>query len=196
MLRPFRSEARGRGASWAERVTIQELGSIGEFVAAIATIATLGYLALQIRQNTRTVRGSTLQLNTDFWGNYWLRIAEPELARAYLAGMSAQADISPLQYAQFFFICRATFLGYENQYRQFRNGVLDSQAYAGYERAIKAQLLAYPGFRSWWQQNREVFGTEFSAYVDSMISETPEADPAELLEEWQRITRSRSSQAS
>jgi hypothetical protein len=37
------------------KVTIQDLGSIGEFVAAIATLATLVYLAVQIRQNTRTL---------------------------------------------------------------------------------------------------------------------------------------------
>ena len=33
-------------------MTIQDLGSIGELIAAIATIATLVYLAIQIRQNT------------------------------------------------------------------------------------------------------------------------------------------------
>jgi len=35
-------------------ITIQDLGSIGELIAAIATIATLAYLAIQIRQNTHT----------------------------------------------------------------------------------------------------------------------------------------------
>ena len=33
-------------------MTIQELGSIGELIGAIATVATLIYLALQIRQNS------------------------------------------------------------------------------------------------------------------------------------------------
>ncbi len=37
-------------------VTIQDLGSLGELIAAVATVATLVYLALQIRQNTRTLR--------------------------------------------------------------------------------------------------------------------------------------------
>ena len=40
-------------------MTIQELGSLGEFIAAIATLATLVYLAVQIRQNTKSVRAST-----------------------------------------------------------------------------------------------------------------------------------------
>ena len=37
-------------------VTIQDLGSAGEFVAAIATVATLIYLAVQIRTSNRLAR--------------------------------------------------------------------------------------------------------------------------------------------
>lgn len=35
--------------------TAQVLGNFGEFVGAIAVVATLGYLAVQIRQNTRSL---------------------------------------------------------------------------------------------------------------------------------------------
>ena len=37
-------------------MTIQDLGSIGELIAAIATVATLIYLAVQIRANTTALR--------------------------------------------------------------------------------------------------------------------------------------------
>ena len=40
-------------------MTIQDLGSIGELVAAMATLGTLIYLALQIRQNSQTVKAQT-----------------------------------------------------------------------------------------------------------------------------------------
>jgi hypothetical protein len=46
-------------------LTIQDLGSIGELIAAIATVATLAYLALQIRQNTRAIQGSALRARDD-----------------------------------------------------------------------------------------------------------------------------------
>ncbi len=39
--------------------TAQLLGNFGEFVGAFAVVATLGYLALQIRQNTRRMEEST-----------------------------------------------------------------------------------------------------------------------------------------
>ncbi len=40
-------------------MSIQNLGSIGEFIAALATLATLVYLAVQIRQNTKQVEEGT-----------------------------------------------------------------------------------------------------------------------------------------
>ena len=37
--------------SWTVHVTIQDIGSIGELVGALATVVTLAYLALQIRRS-------------------------------------------------------------------------------------------------------------------------------------------------
>ena len=51
-------------------MTLANLANIGEFIGGIAVIVSLIYLALQIRHNTKTVRGSTLQQNTDFWGDF------------------------------------------------------------------------------------------------------------------------------
>ena len=49
-------------------MTIEALGSIGELVAAIATIATLFYLATQIRHSSEATRGASQQalLDTSF----------------------------------------------------------------------------------------------------------------------------------
>ncbi len=44
-------------------MTIMELGALGEFVGAIAVVATLAYLAIQIRQNTHAMeKGERLAL--------------------------------------------------------------------------------------------------------------------------------------
>jgi hypothetical protein len=105
--------------------------------------------------------------------------------------MAGQPDIRPLQYTQFFMICRSMFLAFENQYYQMRHGVLDSEAYAGYERSISTQLLAFRGFRLWWELNRSVFSPEFVGHVDAMIADVPEADPGLFLREWRDLAQAR-----
>ena len=68
-------------------MSIQELGSLGELVAAIATLATLIYLALQIRHNTNAVAGATeLDINREITAWHARITADPELMLLYEKG--------------------------------------------------------------------------------------------------------------
>ena len=57
-------------------MSIQDLGSIGELIAALATVATLAYLAVQIRQNTRALRGAAHETATSRVYQYLLTVAD------------------------------------------------------------------------------------------------------------------------
>ena len=163
-------------------MTLANLANLGEFLGGIAVIVSLIYLALQIRQNTKTIRGSTLQQNTDFWGDLFLRLAQPDLANVYSTGMKGSADISPITFTQFNCLARSMFLGFENQYFQYRNGILDPESYLGYERIIAAQILAFRGFRIYWEQNRSYYSPSFVSHIDNIIERTPEGGA--LLKDW------------
>lgn len=156
-------------------------------IGGFAVFASLVYLAIQVRQNTRSVEASTLHQNTDLWITTFLRLADPDIAVAYVAGMTANPDIRPQHYTQFFLICRAVFLAFENQYYQMRRGVLDPETYAAYQRSISTQFLAFRGFRLWWKQSQAVFSPTFVKHIDAMIVDVPEADPDGFLREWQRL---------
>ena len=63
-------------------MTLGELGSLGEFLAAIATLATLIYLAVQIRQNTLATRAASHHAITDVMNKTnHLVIGDAEVAR-------------------------------------------------------------------------------------------------------------------
>jgi hypothetical protein len=173
-------------------LTLSELADLGEVAGGFAVVASLVYLAVQIRQNTRAVRGSTLHFNTELWANLFLHLSEPATAQAYVAGMSGRPDIKPLHYTQFFFVCKTMFLALEDQFYQARQGILDPEIYAAYERATREQLLAFAGFRIWWQQLRSTFSPTFVARIDAMIASTPEVDPSVFLQGWQQLAQARS----
>jgi hypothetical protein len=66
-------------------VTIIELGALGEFVGAIAVVVTLAYLAIQIRQNTRSMEESrrlalaqTYQMRADALQNMLVHAADSD----------------------------------------------------------------------------------------------------------------------
>jgi len=84
-----------RHIRWAANVTIQDLGSLGEFIAAIATVATLAYLAVQIRQSNVTARAQSRQTMIDTWSSTnWDLARDPRMLKAFAAGLSRWPDIS------------------------------------------------------------------------------------------------------
>ena len=54
----------------------EAIGVIAEVVGAVAVVATLTYLAVQIRQNTQVTKASTAQQMTDKWVSINLFLAQ------------------------------------------------------------------------------------------------------------------------
>lgn len=120
-------------------------------------------------------------------------IAEKGVAEAYTAGVTGRDDIDPVHFTQFFLVARAYFVAFENQYFQFCEGSLDEGAYKGYERSISTQVLAFPGFRVWWQMNRAVFSDKFVTRVDQLIAAQPAIDAGHMYKEWQHLSQAQAS---
>lgn len=168
---------------------LSDLADIAEIVGSIAVVISLVYLAVQVRQNTYSVRSATLQANTALWSSLLSSLAEPGTVAAYSAGLSGSKEISPTQYTQFFLLCRALFAAFENQHYQYRRGILDDKTYKGYERAISEQFLAFPGFRIWWEQSRNVFSPAFVEHIDVLIKRAPLVAADKFYREWQSFPR-------
>jgi hypothetical protein len=68
-------------------VTIQDLGNLGEFIAAMATVATLVYLAVQIRQSNIAARAQSRQTLIDTWSSTnWDLARDSRMLKAFAAG--------------------------------------------------------------------------------------------------------------
>ena len=154
-------------------MTIADLANIAQIVGSIAVIASLIFVGLQIQQNTRVTRATALQMNADYWLNYFTLLADKELSQVYSKGALGRGDLEGAQFGQFFFLCRATFMGCENQHHQYLSGLLDADAYKGYEATIREQIADFPGVRAMWQLVKHTYGTEFVKFLDKQIGSTP-----------------------
>ena len=149
-------------------MTLQDLGSIGEFVAAIATLATLIYLALQIRQNTQSVRAAA-ELGLSQQSAEWMsRItAQPELGRIWDTAATDPASLSPEDVRRFRWIVGELFLIYEGQYHLFRRGHITDSSWKGKADLIQA-ILKNPVATDWWEKRMTPFSDEFFQYGESL----------------------------
>ena len=160
------------------------LGNWGEFIGSIAVVVTLIYLAIQVRQNTTTVKSSTHLVNTKNWNDIFLTYAEKDNVAAWSYGYTLDEQVDPSTLIQFQLQCRVLFLNFENQFYQYKNGTLDEETYQGYTRAISTQVLAYPGFRVYWDLNKSVFGSDFVEHMSLLVAKTPEKEGSFLLKQW------------
>jgi hypothetical protein len=174
-------------------MTLHELADIGQIIGGFAVVGSLIFVGLQIRQNTKSSRAATLQLNADYWLNYFSMIADPKFNAIYAKGSLGQADLEQSQFGQFFVLCRATFMGMENQHYQFRHGLLDSDAYTGYEITIREQIAAFPGIRAMWQIVRHTYSADFVDFMDKQVA-MPSHSRESVFRKWKELVANQKSE--
>ena len=147
-------------------MTIQDLGSLGELIAAIATVITLAYLALQIRQNTKSVRGSTAQSLMNLDVNSYALLAQH--ASIYRRGSSNIADLDADEKAVFEHLVSAVMSQTFSAFAQYQGGLIPESYWATYIFEWKNYYLNQPGFQSVWAEFRNTFPEDFCQCLDEI----------------------------
>jgi len=134
-------------------MTIQDFGSIGELVGAIATIATLVYLANQIRHNTTITRTSSLQSMLDGGRDRTIQpiINNPEVADIFARGMTSFDRLSSVERVRFTWIICETVLQMQNVMQLHDEKILADVDYEAWL-AWTAAVLRTPGGAVAWPQ--------------------------------------------
>lgn len=153
----------------------QLLGSYGEFAGAIAVVATLVYLAVQIRQNTRSMEESRrlalvdsyVRRNESIERSMMQTAASQELSDLLVRYSSEGIEsMTPVERYRLTTWERARQLRMESQFFQYQHGFLDNEYY---EHQLKPGVaLAAPR----WKE-LGVFGgrPSFEAAVEEMLNE-------------------------
>ena len=147
----------------------QLLGNYGEFFGAIAVVATLGYLVVQIKQNTSALRGtSRLEIANSYRENNRL-LANARVARAYSVGMG--------QYPNMQFEERSLFSMYMNDFGVFIQGAralhdegqLEEATYKVYLTSF-CTSLSTPGGSAWWVELKPFYLEKMVDEVDQRLA--------------------------
>jgi hypothetical protein len=171
-------------------MSLEDLGNIGEFVAAIAVVLSLIYLAVQIRQNTSSVRTSTFHECASRAADLTRGIAEQkELARIFRTGLGGLEQLEDDDDRfRFVLLLQNMFRQYEDLLFQYRAGTLSSESWDAWRYSFRG-YLSNPGFSPFWDLRRLSFTESFRQFVETE-RETTEPLPtlAELAEMIKRAT--------
>ncbi len=156
------------------QATAQLLGNFGEFIGALAVVATLGYLAVQVRQNTRSVNTATIFTIVQEANSINLRIVEnSHTAKLFELGQNSPDELTPEELTQAQMLIRTVInlaaAGFWSKAQQpVPDDIWDSL------RGSARNVGATAGGRRLLEANRELFPAEF---IDDLI---PPDAPAKI----------------
>ncbi len=157
---------------------IMELGAIGELVGGVAVIATLVYLAVQVRQNANLAKAAAeREVNLVFQSNIDRWAANPAL---FQKGLVAFDDLSHEDKFQFTNLVGPTVNHLDQTIRMQQRGLESEETLESYGLFITA-LVQEPGARSWWEQMKFGYLRGSREYIDARLAD-PERRPPPLTE--------------
>ena len=167
-------------------MTIQDWGAIGEMIGGLALLASLIYLAVQIRQNTRQISRSVEATQLEAFersaesGNRFreLLILHPELAGLFLRGLEGTRDMDRAELFRFNMLLRNVFSEFHSAYVRHLAWTADPEAFVG--QRVLDSMLANQGVREWVRSTDADWRPEFRRFVDKRLAaieagETPGA---------------------
>ena len=164
-------------------MSLTDLASLGSFVSAIAVLISLIYLSLQVKQAERNQQASIRSTRVTRIVDIHMRLTDPSLSDAATLGGAGASGITDTQVRQFIFYCSARFYNAEDSFNQFQEGLLNRRAYDSLVVGLK-KSLSQPGMRAFYKRQRGAFGTDFAAFVDKLLVETPLGPPQDVAAQW------------
>jgi hypothetical protein len=149
-------------------LTIEDIGNVGELIAAIATVITLVYLALQIRQNTKSVQGSAIQSHVNLELVTYALIAQH--ADVFERGGANVSDLNGAERIVFEQLVASVMSVMDNAYSQYQ-----SQLFSGSNFIIadwQQTYLKLPGFQSVWDEMKRTYPEDFYQFIDAASKTT------------------------
>lgn len=158
---------------------------MAEVLGAFAVVATLLYVAAEVRQNTRQTRLAAQQATVHELGHALRAQAQDrEWAELLSRALGGLEKLDAVERVQFLSHVGSIFRLYESAHLHYLEGLLDPRFWRGFERAI-ADVMGYPGIREALELRRHHLTDEFSLYLDQLVASTEPrkifAEPAEAV---------------
>jgi hypothetical protein len=148
-------------------MSLEDVYFVTQIIAALAVVASLTYVGVQLRQNTQAIRAAAVQSITETVATNATNIAaNPENASLFRRGLTAYGALSETEEAQFVQLMNGIFLSQDSIFWLYSNGSFPEELWQREFGGLR-EWLATPGGRSSWDQ--AYLSAPFRQYVDRNI---------------------------
>lgn len=154
------------------------LGAIGQIVGAIAVVASLVYVAAQIRLNTSAIKAETARevvaavrsINSQISG-------DAELNRIFMTWLEDPDALAREEYARGVHVAHNLLRTVEDAHAQYLRGNLERETWVGWDRMF-ADYLSSPGIQAYWALRSDIYSAPFREYMNSLDASGRPVRPA------------------
>jgi len=136
------------------------LSAIGSILGAITVVATLAYLAKQIRASTRATQHAAAQ---DLLNGARLLLGEigssPQVSRIWRLGLAGE-ELTPDELVQFRVLVMQMTYDWMRVYHLAKEGTVESWMYES-NIATRRDIVGAPGFQQWYAIRKNWLSAEF-----------------------------------
>ena len=153
---------------------LNQLANLGEFIGGLAVLVTLVYLAVQVRQNTRTVRAQSQLDSARQWSEQVRAGAlDPEILRILEDGFHEPSALDEREQRQFAWWMAQHLYMAEGFFHSREAGLLSEESWVAHERVVMA-FLAHEAGRRLWEGRMASLSDSFVAHFDVLLQRSPD----------------------
>lgn len=144
------------------------IGALAELAGAIAVVATLAYLATQIRQNNISARVAAKQEMTRQYADFNdLLLLNPELEDLYWRGNNGD-DLDELEQRKFVRMMGKQGWYFAAMHFQYTQQNLSESEWIQ-SREMIARQVRLPGFKNWWPTRKDSYSKSYVDFVENLM---------------------------
>ena len=169
-------------------IDLQSLANLGEVIGAAAVVASLLYLALQVRQTSRAQRTENYARALERVSAFQAVLSQDsDLARIFAKGVWDTSKLTSLEKIRFTWSLYEAFGSFEFMFHTYQTDEISEEVWRRWSQTV-AWWLIFPGVQQWWTNRPVNFTESFTLFVESLIRENPSEKKA--IQRWQQYVAS------
>lgn len=149
-------------------MSLEQASLLAQIVSAVAVIASLVFVGIQLQHATKAVRASSSQAHSAMYHAIIASITDSaEFARIWRESLVDPDSQSADDRARFLAFTSTIFRYYESSRVQWLRGQLDDEHWHTIDRQA-ASLSGMPGIQAWWLVRRHWHSEEFQRWFEGL----------------------------
>ncbi len=155
-------------------MTLENIYYIGQTIAVVAILASLGAIWIQLRQSNRLAKlETTRSIWMDAGERVYSHVDDDEKAEFLQRALFSQDDLTDADKTRLYLILSSMFTTFENGFVMNQSGMMNERFWPRMRDSMRDYIRPERGRRWWRIARKRTFGgdPEFCAEVDAVIAE-------------------------